>query len=171
MNPSQQEVAPPAAGNQPPGPDPELLKLYRQTKRTYTALFVEDEIDKKVIILLKLHAKHEPNPANPPITLNDAKDLMTNIMNVQRLIEDKSYHIPTHQPLMPLRKFMQFRGVDYAGESFKQVLLLSQEELDYIQLMHHLRVCENTSSNPSTDLNVPRNVQIRDTRLSTQMSF
>ena len=88
--------------------------------------------------LLKLYVEHEPNPANPPITLNDAKGLMTNIINVQLLVEDKSYHIPTHQPLMSLRKFMRTHEVDCAGESFKQGLLLSEEELDYIQLMHHL---------------------------------
>ena len=84
MNPSQQEIAPPAPGNQPPGLDPELLRLYRQAKRIYTALSVEDEIDKKVMTLLMLYAEHEPSSVNLPITLNDAKDLMINIMNFQQ---------------------------------------------------------------------------------------
>ena len=81
------------------------MKLYRKTKRTYTALSVEDEIDTKVMILLKLYAEREANQTYPPITLDDAKDLTTNIMSVHRLVEEKTYHIRTNQPLMHLRKF------------------------------------------------------------------
>ena len=52
----------------------------------------DDEIDYKLIELLETNAKHEPDPDNAPITINDAKDHMINLLNIRRFIRDKSYH-------------------------------------------------------------------------------
>ena len=99
---------------------------------------VQDEIYTKVMNLLKTYAEHEPNPNNQPINLDYVRDLMIDMMSVDLLVEDKSYHIPAHKSLMNIRRLMWSHWVDFAGESFKQGLSLSQEELDSIQLMHHL---------------------------------
>ena len=65
---------------------------------------LDDEIDNKIMKLLETYAKHEPNPVNPPITINDIKDYMNSPMNMRRLIEDQSYHAPGRKPFMHLRR-------------------------------------------------------------------
>ena len=83
MNPEQPGAAPPAATDQPSELDPELMRLYHETKRTYRALMLNDEIDNKFMILKKTYAKHEPNSVNPPMIINDVKDHKNNLLNIR----------------------------------------------------------------------------------------
>ena len=82
MSLQQREAALRPEGNQPHGCDPELIRLYQQTKRAYAALKIHDEINVEVMNLLERVAEQEPNPNSPLATHDDAKDLTTNIMNV-----------------------------------------------------------------------------------------
>ena len=43
MNPEAPEASPPAATDQPPGYDPEFVRLYHQTMQTYRVLMLENE--------------------------------------------------------------------------------------------------------------------------------
>ena len=52
MSPEQTEAAQPAATDQRPGYEPELMRLYHETKRIYRATMIDDKIDKKNMKLL-----------------------------------------------------------------------------------------------------------------------
>ena len=91
MNPEHPKAASPAATDQQSGYYPEFTRLYHQMKRTYRALIPDDEIYNKMMTLLESYAKDERDPVSPPRTVNDVKYHMNNLMNIKRLIEDKSY--------------------------------------------------------------------------------
>ena len=80
---------PPIATYQLLGYQTELMRLFLQMKITYRALMVDEDIDIKVMILLKSLAKHEPNTAYLPITADDIKDHMNHMLNIMRLVEGK----------------------------------------------------------------------------------
>ena len=63
-------------------------------------MILENEINNKVTTLLETYAKHELNKVNPPMMVNDVKDHTSDQLNVRRLIEDKSYHVPLRKPYM-----------------------------------------------------------------------
>ena len=76
---------------------------------------LDDEIDNKVMKYLETHAKHEPNPVNQPITVNDAKDHMKNLLNTRRLIEackDSAAGRPcAHRNWVVVGFYREFRAV------------------------------------------------------------
>ena len=90
---------------------PEPIRLYQLMRRAYAALTTHDETEAQVMNLLKRFAEHESNPSIQQTTLNYAKDLMSNMMNVNRLVQDRSYHTPIQQILAYLHIFMRSHQV------------------------------------------------------------
>ena len=81
---------------------------------------------------LKKCSDHEPNPNSSSTILDNVRDLMNIITDINSLVEDNSYHIPTQKPVEYLRRFMLSHGIYYAGESFKQRMPLLQGEIESI---------------------------------------
>ena len=73
MNPSLRGVAPPEAVNQQPRYDPEFTIPCSQMKTIHAIMMVGNEIDTKVINILKTYADNEPESNNPQIILDDAR--------------------------------------------------------------------------------------------------
>ena len=93
-------------------------------KRANRSLTVDDEIDNKVMTLLEIYAKYEPNSTNPPITAVNVKDRMNNELNIRRLVKDKSYNISPHKLLFHIRGFMRLHQTDYVCTHSNRVFRL-----------------------------------------------
>ena len=78
------------------------------------------------------------NKVSPPISVNDVKDHMNNLLSIRWLIEDESYHVPLRKPFMHLRRLICSRKADYVVDSFQQWILLTRDEIGYSQFMRNL---------------------------------
>ena len=74
--------------------DRELMILHQWIKRTYVALSVDKDVGAKVKTFLKVLSNHESNPVYLPTTMNDAQERLSNLFNIDCLIDDKTFHIP-----------------------------------------------------------------------------
>ena len=54
---------------------------------------LDDEIDNKAINYLETYAEQEPDLVSPPITANDVKDHVKNLLSIRQLIENKSCQV------------------------------------------------------------------------------
>ena len=65
-------VPPPVEGKQMSEADLEVISLHKQIKRVYIALDIYDEVNAKVVLLLKELAERKLDPSTPPITTSDS---------------------------------------------------------------------------------------------------
>ena len=60
----------------------ELIRLFHQTKKTLHILSYNDLTDENVNHVLNTFAEYELNHENPPFSINNARDLTANLINV-----------------------------------------------------------------------------------------
>ena len=94
---------------------------------------------------MRVHFKYSkpfPNPKassiNPPITINDAKDLTFDILNMNSLVLDIKYHVEIYKTIMNLCRCMLSHKVDYVRETFEEGLQMKNEEENSNTHLHHL---------------------------------
>ena len=105
-----------ATTSQPNEEDQELTRLFHQTKKTLPILSYKNMTDESVKHVLNTFAGYEPNHDVPPFSINDAKDLIANLISVIAAIQDLKYHVNPSKPVIWLRIFMKAHNVDYVKD-------------------------------------------------------
>ena len=91
-----------------------------------------------MIPLLKVFAEYEPNKANISVTASDVHKPLLDLLNIDSLIEERTFHARSNMPITYYRRFMQLHEVYYTADSFKKGVQLSPEELNVTALMHNI---------------------------------
>ena len=97
---------------------------------------MDNEVHAKVIPLLRVFAEQNTDAANTPNTTHDDPEELIRLLNVDRLVEDKSFHGRPIKQTMYLCKLMQIHGVDYKGTLFQELMQFLAEYLNARQLVH-----------------------------------
>ena len=90
---------------------------------------MHDDIYSRFMSFLEPYAKHEPNLAELPITIDDFKGRINRMLNIRRL-EEKNTSRSTRQASHASTKIYALPLIDYLGESFQQETALTPDELD-----------------------------------------
>ena len=98
----------------------------------YRNLMKDDDIDIKVMKSHEAYPKHGPDTASLPITVKYVNNHTRDMLNIGRLIEDQSYYASLRKSPRHLLRFMRHVLADYVGDSFQQVVMLKQNENDYV---------------------------------------
>ena len=138
MNPSQGEIVPMEADIQSHEQAQKLKKLFHQTKKTLYILQAVDETDESIKPVLITFTGYEPNHENSPFSIDDAKDVTPNLINLASIIENPEFYKNVKTPIIWLRRFMKAHGVDYVGDSYKEDLQFKNDEASYDSFQHHL---------------------------------
>ena len=97
-----------------------------------------DETDECIKPVLNTFAGYEPNYENPTFSIDDAKDVTANLINLVSIIEDPEYYKNVNKPIIWLRIFMKAHGVDYVGDSYKEGLQFTSNEATDDSFRQHL---------------------------------
>ena len=138
MDPPPENQDHPAPATEAPEYDPELLRWHNQSIRTFRFANKDDEADERIFPILETYSKAKPRPIDRPISIDDAKDLTIDLLDVDTLVADTKYHKNTHKTIMLLRRFMHSHKVDYAQDTFKEGLNLTAEEKNNNKLLHQI---------------------------------
>ena len=64
----------------------------------------------------------------PPLSINDAKDVIANLINISTAAQNPKYHENHNQPVIWLRRFMKAHNVNYVKELYQEELQFTQDE-------------------------------------------
>ena len=86
------DIAQPVPNKDPSRYNSELMKWVLKSKNTYNTLISDDRIEKRVMVVLRIYAEHEPNPNNLPIIPEDVKGFIVGLMNFDSFVESIDFH-------------------------------------------------------------------------------
>ena len=78
----------------------ELKRLFHQTKKTLYILRYVDDTDECIKPVLNTFAGYDPNHGNPPFSIDDAKDVTANLINLVSIIEEPEYYKNANKPII-----------------------------------------------------------------------
>ena len=139
MNPPQRELVPMTTISQPCEETQELIRLFRQIKKSLLILGYKDVTDESVKPVLNTYAGNEPNRETPSFSINDAKDVKSYLISVSTYFQNPKYYNNTNKPVIWLRKFMKEHSADYVKDSYIEGIQFTQDEATDMPLKHRLR--------------------------------
>ena len=86
--------------------------MFNQTKKTLFILSYKDLTDESVKPVLNTFDRYELNHESPLFSINHAKDVTANLINIAYAIQDSKYHENLCKPVIWLRKFMKAHNLD-----------------------------------------------------------
>ena len=92
MNPSQTEIIPVATNIQPDEGASELIKLFYLTGKTFPILNNSDLTDESSKRVLNTFAGYESSHISSPFSINNAKDVTANLIDVSTADQNPKYH-------------------------------------------------------------------------------
>ena len=100
MNPHQGEVIPTATTSLPNEETQELTRLFHQTKKTLPILSYNGLTEENIKPMLDTFAGYEPSHESPSFSINDEKDVTTNLINVSAAFQNTKYRDNSYKPEM-----------------------------------------------------------------------
>ena len=88
-----------------------------QTKRTLSILSCKDLTYESVKPVLNTSAWYEPNLESPPFSINVAKEVTANLINLSKEVQNPKYHYNPNKPVIMLGTFMKAFNVDSVRDS------------------------------------------------------
>ena len=94
-----------------------------------------DESDKSA---LNTFAGYEKNHESPPFSINNAKDVTVNLIDVSTAVKNPKYHDGPSKAEIWLRKFMKAHNVDYVKDSYLEGIEFTQDKATDVSLKQQL---------------------------------
>ena len=100
-----------ATTSQPNEETQELIRLLYQTKNTLTILSYNDLTDENVKHVISSFSRYEPNHERSSFSINDAKDVTANVINILICVQNLKYHDNINKSAIWLQRFMKAQKV------------------------------------------------------------
>ena len=116
MNPPQGDFVPMETTSQSNKETQMLIRLFHQTK-TIPILSYEDLTNESVKPVFNTFTGYESNHESPPFSINDAKNVTSNLINVSTAVQNPKYHDNPNKSVIWLRRFMKAQNADSFKDS------------------------------------------------------